>query len=393
MFMVRGVLHKLTLRLIATLAMLGVCVLSPLRADAAQATPAPGTPTPSTQSAGTPEAGGFRNFYEVLDDLLGDFEYDLKNGQVAGLKDLAIRNIATSENIPASFKQHLELVVTERVLRTSTGTRMIQCLPCRSKRTTMNGDQVVITSPETNPGELSRIAKLSGIQHFMDLAFSYQPTGMVLSMTNTDPESGAVIWSRSYNSETSRASAFRRGVDYTQAEDSRKQSEYLPTLQYRVALSYLFEPNSSPNGVTGCLAAGFRMMERYDNRKKEVGFEADYIKAASSLGGTMSQAEAATNIWGGLNLTLLFVHAWNFIGPEENYNQARGSVFAAVGGTYASGYLGGLIRGGYEWRLAKHWAVSAQLGYRPTAARFVSGTSAGQVSGLEYGATISGFFW
>ncbi len=60
-----------------------------------------------------------RNFYEVLEDVMGDFEYDLKHGDVYGLKDLAIRNVATSENIPPSFKNHLELLITERILRNS----------------------------------------------------------------------------------------------------------------------------------------------------------------------------------------------------------------------------------------------------------------------------------
>jgi hypothetical protein len=46
-----------------------------------------------------------RNFYEVLNDLVSDFEVDVKNGDVQGLKNMAIRNIATSENIPPSFKQ------------------------------------------------------------------------------------------------------------------------------------------------------------------------------------------------------------------------------------------------------------------------------------------------
>ena len=128
-----------------------------------------------------------RNFYEVLQDLVSDFEYDLKNGEVEGLKNIAIRNIATSENIPPSFRSHLELVLTERILKT-TKSRILQCLPCRSKRTTLDGDQVMITSAETNPVELSRIAKLAGIEHFMDVAFSYQPSGMVLSMYITDPE-------------------------------------------------------------------------------------------------------------------------------------------------------------------------------------------------------------
>ena len=50
-----------------------------------------------------------------------------------------------------------------------------------------------------------------------------------------------------------------------------------------------------------------------------------------------------------------------------------------------------LIRGGYEWRLAKHWAVQTVGGYRPTGTRFLNGTTAGAVSGIEFGIGISGF--
>ena len=46
-----------------------------------------------------------------------------------------------SENIPPSFSSHLELLITERILRTPRA-RMIQCLPCRARKTTLNGDQV-----------------------------------------------------------------------------------------------------------------------------------------------------------------------------------------------------------------------------------------------------------
>lgn len=354
-------------------------------AESAQAAPAP---------AATEKSGGekkeVRNFYEVLQDLVSDFEYDLKNGEVEGLKNIAIRNIATSENIPPSFRSHLELVLTERILKT-TKSRILQCLPCRSKRTTLDGDQVMITSAETNPVELSRIAKMAGIEHFMDVAFSYQPSGMVLSMYITDPENGSIIWSRSYNSETSRASAFRRGVDYSQLDEARKQMEYSPTLQFRGMVYYMFQPDDGAN-YTGCLGVGFRMVERYNNRKQEVGFELDYFLDTSLLMGSPA-VEGVTPMYRSFNLTLLFVHAWNLIGEEENFNKARGSIFAAVGGTYAlPGFLGGLIRAGYEWRLAKHWAINGNVGYRPPGTFFIGGENAGEVHGVEFGLGISGLF-
>lgn len=332
------------------------------------------------------ESANARNFYEVLDDVLSDFEYDLKNGNVGGLKDLSIRNIATSENVPASFKAHLELLITERILRTSR-TRVVQCLACRAKRTMLSGNQIVVSATENNPTELARIAKENGIENFMDVDFGYQPNGMILSLFITDPQSGAVIWTHTYNSETSRAAATRRGVDYSQIDDARKQTEYVPTIQYRIGLTYLNEPNLG--GSTGALGVAFRAVERYDNRKKEVGFELDYMRNASTIAGG---ASGAKDLYSGINLTMLFVHAWNFIGEEENFNHPRSSLLLGVGGTYASGFLGGLVRTQYEWRLGKHYAVTPTLGYRPTATAFTGATTAGTVSGLEAGIGISALF-
>jgi hypothetical protein len=327
-----------------------------------------------------------RNFYEVLEDVLSDFEYDLKNGNVQGLKDLAVRNIATSENVPPSFRSHLELLVSERILKSSK-TRVIQCLACRSKRTQLSGDKVVVSSPENNPIELSRIAKENGILHFMDIAFAYQPSGILLSLHITDPEQGTIIWSRTYNSETSRSSAARRGVDYSQIDDSRKQAEYVPTVQYRMAFLYLSEPNVGQR--TGAAGLAFRAVERYDNRHKEVGFELDVLKNASSIVGSTA---TTTDLYSGTNATLLFVHSWNFIGEEENYNHARGSLMLGLGGTYASGFLGGLFRAQYEWRLGKSYAISPTLGYRPKSTAFVASDPAGEVGGIEAGLGISILF-
>lgn len=330
-----------------------------------------------------------RNFYSVLEDLVSDFEYDLKNGQVSGLRDLSIRNVALNELVPGSFKSHLELVLTERLLK-SAKVRMIQCLACRSRKTVLNGEQMMITTPETNPAEMSRIARQAGIQNFMDVAFSYQPNGMVLSLYVTEADTGSVVWSRSYNSETSRSAAYRRGVDQSQVEGDRMRSasEYVPVVQYRGVLYYGYQSNLT--GYTGTLGFGFRMMERYDNRKKEVGFEVDYFRNSSSLVG--ASTSSTTDLYGGLNLTLLFMHAWNLIGEEENFNRARGSFLAGVGGTYASGFLGGLLRAGYEWRLAKHWAVSTSLGYRPSATKFIGTSAAGTVAGVEAALGVSALF-
>lgn len=328
-----------------------------------------------------------RNFYQVLEDVLADFEYDLKNGQVVGLKDLAIRNIAVSEGVPNSFKSHLELLVSERIMKT-TKTRIVHCLACRSKKATLNRDNVVISNPDANQEDLSRIAKMNGVSNFMDIAYSYQPSGMILSLNIYDTDTGTMLWSRSYNSETSRAAAFRRGVDYSQLDEARTKSEYVPTLQYRPILYWIMTPKPG-SGETTALDFGFRMVERYDNRKKEVGFEVNYFYDYNSLIGLNN---GQSNLYGGFNLTMLFVHAWNLIGDEENYNKPRGSIMAGIGGSYASGYLGGLVRLSYEWRFAKHWALSTFLGYRPPATVVLPDSSTAHLTGVEGGIGVGYLF-
>jgi hypothetical protein len=87
------------------------------------------------------------------------------------------------------------------------------------------------------------------------------------------------------------------------------------------------------------------------------------------------------------------MHAWNLIGDEENFNKPRGSLALGIGGTYASGFLGGLIRSTYEWRLGKRFGVNATLGYRPSASAFFGTTNTTtSVSGVEFGLGVSLLF-
>jgi hypothetical protein len=216
---------------------------------------------------------------------------------------------------------------------------------------------------------------------------------MVLSFYITEPEGGSVIWSRSYNSETSRSAAARRGVDYSQIDAAKRKMEYKPTLQFRGTV-YIATQADLATAVKPALGFGFRMVERYNNRKQEVGFEIDYFLPTSMIVGDTgtSSSGTLTSVWTGFNLTLLFMHAWNLIGDEENYAKARGSIFAGIGGSYSSGFLGGLIRAGYEWRLGKHWGISGSVGYRPPGTAFLAATSQGTVHGVELLIGFSGMF-
>jgi hypothetical protein len=364
-----------------------VAVLMFLSNGAYAADPQLDGPAPPIEKEVNSPTSGARNFYTVMEEVLSDFENDLKAGQVLGMKDVSIRNVVTSENIPNSFRSHLELLVSERMLR-STKTRIVHCLACRSRRATLQGGSMVISSPENNFAEMQRIAKMNGIQNFMDIAFAYQPAGMILSLQISDAETGTMLWSKNYNSETTRAAAQRRGVDFNAIEEAKTKMEYTPMVQHKPTLSFAFLPKAGSGTVTA-LGFGYRMMERYDNRKKEVGFEMDYYMDVSSLVG--NAIPDPNNVWTGFNITMLFTHGWGLFGNEENYNKPRGVVYAAIGGTYTSGFLGGVFRGSYEWRLAKHWAANAFLGYRPTAT-LVIGSSTATLSGVEGGIGVGFLF-
>ena len=332
---------------------------------------------------------GTRNFYQVLDDVLSDFEYDLKTGQVVGLKDLSIRNIATSENVPPSFKNHLELLLTERILKTNK-TRIVHCPACRSKKATLDGESMVIASSDSNVPEMQRMAKMNGILNFMDIAFAYQPSGMILSLQISDVESGTTLWSKSYNSQLTRASAQRKGIE-VKSEDDKLKNEYQTTMQYRPTLSAVLTPKAGSGSAT-VLAFGLRSTELYDNHTKEVGVEINYYIDTSTLSSQPVSKTATRNIYSEFNLTMLFVHGWNVYGNEDDINKVRGMIFAGAGGTYASGFLGALFRVGYEWRLAKHWSVTGFAGYRPSSNVVIAPATTIALGGMEGGLGVGFIF-
>ena len=73
-----------------------------------------------------------RQFHEVLNDLLSEFAYDVKQGQINGLKNVAIRRVDISDTLPRTYEQYVELLVTERV-RENSKVKLIQLRPVQIK--------------------------------------------------------------------------------------------------------------------------------------------------------------------------------------------------------------------------------------------------------------------
>ena len=86
---------------------------------------------------------GVRRFHEVLDDLLVEFGYDIEQGQLGSLKSLSIRQVSLNENLPRSYENYLELLVSERI-RENSQVKLIACLSCKTRSSTLVDGKLVL---------------------------------------------------------------------------------------------------------------------------------------------------------------------------------------------------------------------------------------------------------
>ena len=73
-----------------------------------------------------------RRFHQVLNELLAEFGYDVKQGQIKSLKNVAIRKVTVSDTLPLSYRNYVELLVAERI-RENSEIRIISCVTCKNK--------------------------------------------------------------------------------------------------------------------------------------------------------------------------------------------------------------------------------------------------------------------
>ena len=262
-----------------------------------------------------------RLFHEVLDELLNEFAYDVKSGQISGLKNLSIRKVSVSETLPRTYENYVELLVAERI-RENSKVRMISCLPCKTKNTRIVDDKLLISSPTTNTDDMNRAANQLGIENFMDVVLVYHSTHMVLALQIFESSNKEMVWTRTYNSETLKTRFQKLAVDYSQIEAARTGDEYKPDFRYLIG----FGGGSVPNVEA-------------DARGKSV----------------------VTLHVRGNSLGLFALYAHNFLGTLESYNDVRYGVNVALGLHLASGYMAPTLRTGLDTYLGRRFSVNTSL--------------------------------
>ncbi len=329
-----------------------------------------------------------RLFHEVLEELLTEFAYDVKAGQLTELKNLSIRKVSVSETLPRSYQSYVELLVSEKI-KSNSKVKLISCLPCKTKNTRIVDDKLMITSATTNAEDMNRAASQLGIETFMDVILVYHTTHMVIAFQAFDTVTKELAWTKTYNSETIRSRYQKLAVDFSQIEKARTSDEYVPEFRYLFGFGGGSVPNVKQNvRETSVLTFQLRGTEKFDNRKSEFGLLGTFNISMSSLlseypstGSTSDEEEESAEtdstddspspFTKSFGLFALYSH--NFLGSLESYNEMRHGVSAALGLHLAAGYLAPAARIGWDLFLGRKFSVSTNLALVSTANILIKG--------------------
>ena len=330
------------------------------------------TPSPSNKNTTV------RKFHEVLTELLDEFGHDVKSNQVQGLKNIAIRKVRVSEALPKSYENYLDVLTSEKI-RKNSDIRLINCIPCRAKTSTIADGQLKISSPETNLDQLKIAANQMGIENFMDIVLVYHTTHMVLAYQIFDVKTGEMVWAKAYNSETIRSRFQKLAIDYNQVVKSRDSDVYEPEYRYLLGVGGGGIANISGDDKDNtALSINFRATEKFNNRTSEFGMMFSYYSTLAAItteypstGGTGTDAgdDSTVTVTNAQPLpfesaaALYAVYAHNFLGPIETYDTLRHGLNIGLGGIVAKGYIAGIIRAGWDLYMGRRFATTLAGSY------------------------------
>lgn len=334
-----------------------------------------------------------RRFHEVLDELLAEFGYDIKMGQIKGLSNVAIRKVRVSSAIPKTYEDYAEVLLAERI-RENSQVKLIACVPCKTKTSQLVDGKLMITSPATNMAKLESTATMLGIENFMDAVLVYHTTHMVLAVDVFNAQTKELVWARTYNSETIKSRYQKLAIDYSQVAKSRPGEDYQP--EYRVMWGFggASLPNvGSSKKDNGMLNLQVRAMEKFNNRKTEFGMMLSVLKTTTSTlkdypteepvqespTETETPATEATDDPKPKAYSQAFavygMYSHLFLGSVESYNEARHGAHVGLGGLAATGYLAPAFRLGWDIYMGRRFSASFGANYIGASSVLIQGKS------------------
>lgn len=347
-----------------------------------------------------------RRFHEVLDELLAEFGYDVKMGQIKGLSNLAFRKVRVSKAIPRTYEDYIEMLLAERI-RENSQIRMIACVPCKTKTSALVDGRLMVTSPATNVARLESAAEMLGIENFMDAVLVYHTTHMVLAVNVFNAKSKELLWARTYNSETIKSRYQKLAVDYSQVAKSRPGEEYVPEYRFLFGIGGGAVPNVGGDSTDSTMInLQIRATEKFNNRKTEFGMLTSIYKTTSSFikeypaekpegGAAEDPPEVEEKVTEptpkpfqqALGVYAMYGHT--FLGAVESYNKIRHGFHAGFGVLLAAGYFAPTVRGGWDIYMGRRFSTNIGALYIGRSSILVDGDTVETKGGLGGDLAIS----
>ncbi len=331
----------------------------------------------------TASSTNIRQFHDVLDELFAEFAYDVKAGQISGLKNLAVRKVEISDAIPATYQKYVQLLVEERI-RLNSRTKLINCIPCHAKVSKIIDGKITVTSPSTNISELKLAAEKMGIENFMDVVLIYHSTHMVLAFSIFKANTSETIWAKAYNSEAIKSRYQKLAIDFSQVKKSRPTDEYVPEFRVLMGLGGASIPNVGGDASDSkMLDLLVRSSERFDNRHTEFGLELSIFVAMNALSksypiktGTGTSEEETTTETDQTTedveaqpapfryaLGLYAMYSHNFLGSVESYDNIRQGMHLGVGVLLAQAYMAPTAKMGWDMYFGRRFGINLSAIY------------------------------
>ena len=336
-----------------------------------------------------------RRFHAVLDELLSEFGYDVKSGQIKGLSNISVRKVKVSSAIPRTYEEYLETLIVERI-RENSQVRVIDCIPCKTRTSSLVDGKLMITSPATNLAKLESAATTLSIENFMDVILVYHTSHMVLAINIFNTQTKEMLWARSYNSETVKTRFQKSAIDLKQLEPQRLTEEYVPEYRLMIGLGGANIPNISGKAAdSAMLNLQVRSTEKFNNRHNEVGMMLSILQTVSSLiSPQISQSTDISNSPGSSSATAAQAKSFNtavgiyaffshiFLGKVESYDEVRTGINASLGAIIAAKYLAPAFRGGVDFYMGRRFSLSLGVDYIGAASINVNGSATKAQGGM-----------
>ncbi len=317
-----------------------------------------------------------KTFDSVLNDLVNEFAFDLKTGQVEGNKLLSIRRVNLNDSIPKSYETYLENLVSEKIHKHSK-IKLLQCPSCRTKKTVVENGRLNIIIPVNHPAELDALANHFGIEAWMDVALMYQETNMILAFNIFDSKTKELLWSKVYNSESiyRKKEAAPATLSQNDKENPDKKDDRTPESSWAIFMGYQLVPNVKK--TTGMAALSVYGAERLADGHVELGTLitgiVDPEKIISNYtnvqGDPVASGEAqvdtntATIKPFEYGASMFVTYQYNFFDGIENPKLTRTGISFGGGLIWAPGYAAFTGRAGGVVRMGKRFTLTGGVLY------------------------------